>query len=242
MKLLNEAAFQRKPDIVVFDLDHTLYDYDEAHAKASEAATAKACAALGVSAGEFEKAFAAARHAVKQRLGGIASSHNRLLYFQGAMERLGLKSRISLALELEQTYWRSLMLAAKLRPGALEFVMDVRSLGATTAILSDLTAQIQFRKLVFFGLEGLFDFVVTSEEAGSDKEGLKPFAVLKEKLAPAPDSTIWMIGDAPCDLLAKHELGAATLLLNTATQMPEAKPDLIFGDFSDLSRWIRRWS
>jgi putative hydrolase of the HAD superfamily len=242
MKLLNEAAFRHKPDIVVFDLDHTLYDYDEAHRTATEVANRKACAALGISAGEFEQAFLTARQTVKRRLGHTASSHSRLLYFQSAIEQLGLKSRISLALELEQTYWRSLMLAAKLRPGALDFIMDVRALGATTAILSDLTAQIQFRKLVFFGLEGLFDFVVTSEEAGSDKEGLRPFALLKEKIAPRPDCTTWMVGDAACDLLARAELGAAILLLNTKTQIPDAQPDLQFSNFSDLSRLVRRWS
>lgn len=240
MRIFNEAIFDRKPDVVVFDLDNTLYAYDEAHRAAMTAVRQKAGSALGTATPVFDRAFDEARKSLKAALGETASSHNRLLYFQRTIEGLGMKTRVSLALDLEQTYWRTFMLSAKLRPSAADFLMDVRSLGATTAILTDLTAQIQFRKIVYFGLEGLIDFVVTSEEAGVDKSGLRPFDVLKAKLAIPQGARVWMIGDDHCDLLAKDALGAATLLLKSGSV--EAQADATFTNFADLRRLIGRWS
>jgi putative hydrolase of the HAD superfamily len=243
MQIFNEPAFARKPDVVVLDLDNTFYDYEEAHEAAMTAARNKACAVLGIGRADFEQAFAASRQDVKRRLGATASAHSRLLYFQRMIERLGMKTRVSLSLDLEQTYWRAFLVGCRLRPGALEFLMDVRSIGATTAILSDLTAQIQFRKIVFFGLEGLVDFVVTSEEVGVDKSGLRPFEVLKEKLRLSPSICVWMIGDDSCDMLAKDSIGAVTLFLSPGQQKPSRPAaDAVFTSFADLSRFVGRWT
>ena len=242
MQILNNSAFEAKPDAVVFDLDNTFYAYDDAHRAAMDATERRASAALGVAPRQFSEAFGTARQQIKTSLGATASAHSRLLYFQRAVELLGMKTRVSLALDLEQTYWRSFLLAVKLRPGAIDFVMDVRALGATTAILTDLTAQIQFRKIVFLGLEGLFDFVVTSEEAGIDKPGKRPFALMKDKLALPDGAAVWMVGDDACDLLAKETIGASTLLLKHGAQAATAGADLVFTDFADLRRLVARWA
>ena len=243
MQILNELAFARKPDVVVLDLDNTLYDYDEAHEAAMTAARNKACSALGIGRSSFDEAFSASRQDVKRALGATASSHSRLLYFQKTIERLGLRTRVSQCLDLEQTYWRAFLIAARLRPGALDFLMDVRSIGAITAILSDLTAQIQFRKIVFFGLEGLVDFVVTSEEVGADKSSVRPFEVLRQKLSLTSSACVWMIGDDSCDMLAKDAIGAVTLFLSPRPlKFGRPAADAIFTNFMDLSRFVSRWT
>jgi FMN phosphatase YigB (HAD superfamily) len=242
MQIVNKSAFEAKPDAVVFDLDNTFYAYDDAHRAAMDATERRAGAALGVAPRQFSEAFGTARKEIKAVLGATASSHSRLLYFQRAIELLGMKTRVSLALDLEQTYWRTFLLAVRLRPGAVDFVMDVRAIGAATAILTDLTAQIQFRKIVFLGLEGLFDFVVTSEEAGADKSGLRPFALMKEKLALPAGATIWMVGDDACDLLAKEALGASTLMLRAGASAQTAGADLVFTDFADVRSLVARWA
>jgi FMN phosphatase YigB (HAD superfamily) len=241
MQIFNEEAFNHKPDAVMFDLDNTLYLYEDAHEAATAAARRKACEVLGTEASDFDRAFALARQDVKKNLGGTASSHSRLLYFQRTIERLGMKTMVSLSLDLEQTYWRAFMIAAQLRPGAIDFLMDLRALGIMTAVLTDLTAQIQFRKIVFFELEGLFDYVVTSEEAGTDKTGLRPYALLGEKLALPAGSHLWMVGDDACDLLAKETLGATTLFLKDGPRDSAGQPDLVFSDFSELRRLVSRW-
>tara|TARA_Y100001936_G_C15925601_1_gene586507 strand:- start:146 stop:886 length:741 start_codon:yes stop_codon:yes gene_type:complete len=186
----------KKPKAVIFDTDNTLYPYDSAHSAGMEAVQNKAMLLLGITPHEFEEAFGKARADVKQKLHGTASSHSRLLYFQRTVELLGLGTKILLTLDLEQTYWRSFLVNTRLFPGAKDFICQLKSDGIITANITDLTAQIQFRKMVYLGLDEYFDYVVTSEEAGKDKPHRAPFDIILSKIG-VPPSEIWMIGDNP---------------------------------------------
>jgi putative hydrolase of the HAD superfamily len=182
------------PEAVIFDTDNTLYPYEPAHKAATESVVKKAINIFGVSEGEFTQAFESSRAEVKNRLGNTASSHSRLLYFQKTIEHLGMGTRILTTLDFEQTYWRTFLANAKLFSGVIEFLQFLKDKGIRTANITDLTAQIQFRKMVYFGLDEYFDYVVTSEEAGCDKPGLPPFEIALDKLS-IPAQKIWMIGD-----------------------------------------------
>ena len=157
----------RAPQAIIFDTDNTLYAYGHPHACATAAAEEKAVRLLGCEVGDVRQAFSQARQEVKRRLGRTASSHSRLLYFQRGIELLGRKTQLVITLDLEQTYWRTFLAHCELFPGVREFLMALRSRGIGTAIITDLTSQIQFRKIIYFGLDDCFDYVVTSEEAGA---------------------------------------------------------------------------
>jgi FMN phosphatase YigB (HAD superfamily) len=151
---------------------------------------------LGITLQEFDDAFARARSDVKDKLQGTASSHSRILYFQKTVELLGLGTKILLTLDLEQTYWHTFLLNTRLFPGVKDFIIQLKSDGIITANITDLTTQIQFRKMVYLGLDEYFDYVVTSEEAGKDKPHRVPFDIILSKIDVSP-SEVWMIGDNP---------------------------------------------
>jgi putative hydrolase of the HAD superfamily len=240
LTILREEAFRDAPELVVFDLDNTLYEYEPAHRAALLAAERKVCALLGADAGRFRDEFAAARDAVKKRLRGTASSHSRLLYFQTLLERMGLESQILLSLDLEQTYWRAFLSNAKLFPDVTEWLRDLQANGVGTALLTDLTAQIQFRKLIYFGLDQQFKFVVTSEEAGADKPARGPFELLLSKAGIKDPSKAWMVGDSPeADVEGARAAGLVTLQKLNARFDRASKhrgADLRFEHFADLRR------
>lgn len=242
LEIRNSGAFAEAPRAVLFDADNTLYPYGPAHEAAAKAAEAKANKLMGVKPAHFREAVAEARRAVKRQLGPTASSHSRLLYFQRAIESLGMKSQLLMTLDLEQTYWRSFLAAAELFPGVVTFIQDLRSAGIATAVVTDLTAQIQFRKLIYFGLDGFFDFVVTSEEAGADKPALAPFRLAIEKLGLAPAET-WLIGDeAGADIEGGRAVGMVTLQKRhdgVAVASGANGADAVFDDFAELSRWLK---
>jgi HAD superfamily hydrolase (TIGR01509 family) len=192
----HSGVLLRRPKAVVFDTDNTLYLYDSAHSAAMRAIQSKAMSLLSISCQEFDEAYEKARRDVKEKLQGTASSHSRLLYFQRTVEFLGMGTRILLTLDLEQTYWRTFLVNARLFPGVKDFIYRLKSDGIITANITDLTAQIQFRKMVYFGLDEYFDYVVTSEEAGRDKPHNAPFDIVLAKIG-VPPSEIWMIGDDP---------------------------------------------
>lgn len=244
MKIYNLAKFDRLPDAFLFDTDNTLYPYDPAHEKAISAVRAKVVKQLSISEQEFDKAFKEARSQVKGRLKHTAASHSRLLYLQRMLEILGLGSQVLLALDYEQTYWRTFLSNAILFDGVKELLDEIRLLGIPTAIVTDLTAQIQFRKVVYFGLDHYFDFIVTSEEAGFDKPNNAPFQIALEKMGVRGDR-VWMVGDNPVNDIrgARVEIGAVTIQkIHDGVQigLGEDAPDASFSDFSDLNSLVQK--
>jgi FMN phosphatase YigB (HAD superfamily) len=193
-----------RPTLVVFDLDDTLYEYAPAHRAGIEALSRFAADELGVKAPAFEEALTVARERVKQRLGQVAASHSRLLYCHEALELIGLRSEPHLALRMEQEYWRTYLLAVRLRPGVEALLDSLRFHGAVTAIVTDLTAQIQFRKLTYLGLAERIDHVVCSEETAAEKASLHPFDLLFERVAEEATREVWFIGDQPWDAPIDH--------------------------------------
>ena len=242
MKINNPERFTRLPDAFLFDTDNTLYPYDPAHAAAQQAVREKVAKTFSISYEDFDKAFKEARTQIKTRLKDTASSHSRLLYLQRMLEIMGLGSQVLLALDFEQTYWRTFLSNSVLFDDVKELLDDVRMLGIPTAIVTDLTAQIQFRKVVYFGLDHYFDYIVTSEEAGFDKPHEAPFQIALEKMRPKGDC-IWMIGDNPVNDIrgAREKINAVTLQKfheGTSIGADLNQPDAAFEHFGQLRKLI----
>ncbi|ALN55896.1 haloacid dehalogenase-like hydrolase [Lysobacter enzymogenes] len=239
LRIHNNDKVLRAPQAIIFDTDNTLYAYDRPHSQALAAAERKAAKLLGVGADEVSGAFARAREDVKRQLGKTASSHSRLLYFQRGIEILGRKTQLVITLDLEQTYWRTFLSHCELFPGVREFLQALRSSGIGTAIITDLTSQIQFRKIIYFGLDDCFDYVVTSEEAGADKPQEAPFRLAIDKLGIDP-ARIWMIGDHPVnDIAGARPFGISTLLrVDRNHEGRDAGCDVEFDDFTELHQFF----
>ena len=244
VRVNNPARFAGLPDAILFDTDNTLYPYDPVHAIAMRAVRDKVSSTFAIEPAAFDKAFDEARRQVKAHLQHTAASHNRLLYLQRMLEIIGLGSQVLQALDFEQTYWRTFLSNATLFDGVKELLDDIRLLGIPTAIVTDLTAQIQFRKVVYFGLDRYFDYIVTSEEAGFDKPHEAPFQIALEKMRPR-GSCIWMIGDNPVNDIqgAREKIGAVTLQkLHEGVQEgvgPQAA-DAVFREFTDLRKFLAK--
>jgi HAD superfamily hydrolase (TIGR01549 family) len=238
MKIFNSSCVKQFPDAILFDTDNTLYPYDPAHSAAQNAVKKKVIDTFSIKAEDFDKAFKRARQDIKERLEGTASSHSRLLYMQRMLEIMGLGSQVLLALDLEQTYWRTFLGNAVLFEGVKELLDDIRLWGISTAIVTDLTAQIQFRKIVYFGLDHYFDHIVTSEEAGYDKPHKEPFALALDKMQPK-GRCIWMVGDNSLNDVqgAREAIDAVTFQkLHKGIKLGKgsAQPDVSFNNFYEL--------
>lgn len=211
MRKINSKLSFKRPDAVLFDTDNTLYDYHPANKLAEEAVSKKAYNLLGVNRKEFFKFYNLAKNEVKSNLPNTASSHSRLLYFQRMIELLGYKAQLLLALDFEQTFWRNFLINSPLFPGVKETLLFLKEERIPIAVVTDLTAHIQLRKLTFFGLENTFDAVVTSEEVGIDKPDKRNFSLVLQKLNLAEKSLFWMIGDNPrADIFGAKQLNAVT--------------------------------
>ena len=93
------------PQAILFDTDNTLYEYEPANSAAIEASCEKAINLIGIDRKTFMFYYDQARLEIKKQISRTASSHSRLLYFQRMIELLGLRAKLLVALDLEETFW-----------------------------------------------------------------------------------------------------------------------------------------
>lgn len=241
LKTISNSA-PRFPKAIIFDTDNTLYPYPPSHDSAMKAVFIKLQKLVGLEQSETSVVFDEARRQIKNQLENTASSHSRLLYFQRLIELLGMGTRISLALDLEQTYWRTFLTNAQLFDGVLDFLQVLKSKGVMTANVTDLTAQIQFRKMVYFNLGEYFDYIVTSEESGEDKPSPNSYRLAFDKLKIEPYEA-WMIGDDVVnDMFGAKKFGLTTFFFShyysDAAGCDSDTTDIVFDNFTDLKKFF----
>lgn len=182
---------------VLLDLDNTLYTYLPCHRAGLQAARRFYSKEIGpISPALFAKHYNSARDLVKKRTGNTAASHSRLLYFQYMLEKTSGKTVYRKTLLLEQAYWNQFLASMKLRPWVLPFLRHVKKAGKKTVIVTDLTARIQLKKISRLKLEKWIDFVVSSEEAGTEKPHPAIFKLAFQKAGCRARDAV-LIGDHP---------------------------------------------
>ncbi len=235
------SALSSLPDVALIDFDDTLYSYAPCHAAALATTVELGAKSLEVSDVEWAEAYADARRGVKARLSGTAASHNRLLYFQGILDRFGATHRPDFALRLYHLYWDTFVATMELHPGVPEFLAALGDAKVKRVFLSDLTADVQFKKLAAVGLGDCFDTIVTSEEAGAEKPDRAIYDYALTKCGGG--NSFWAIGDSPHrDIAGGQAIGAVTLLKANGVDVDEAADrtaDCVFDDFVALTEHIR---
>lgn len=172
---------------LLLDLDDTLYEYGPCEVAARGALAERFESLFGMPRDTFEVAFVAARKRVKDRC-HTPSMHSRLLYASEMLHTLHASTGASAvpalhaARELEEAYWSTYLATMRPRPHAHALLADFRARGGKTAIVTDLTLQIQLRKLDALGLLPEVDALVASEEVGVDKPARAPFELAAIRL------------------------------------------------------------
>lgn len=189
----------KAPSFVIFDLDDTLYDYSKCNYMAEQAVFIKGSLETGVSVKEFQLTYHESRKTVKERLGDVGASHSRLLYLHETLSRIGFANQPALTLNLEQEFWRNYMMEMKLRHGVESLLSLLRSNRIPIGLVTDLTLQIQLRKLIKLGINAYFDVIVASEESSGDKVTLSPFHILVDRSNSEWLENVWFIGDKAHD-------------------------------------------
>ena len=185
---------------VLFDLDNTLYDFSTVHRQALAALAEYGESRFDVPARRF-----------------LIACHNRIIICQRMLELLGLPSIVT-PLELYETYWGTLLRIMKPRDGAIELLNRLHRRHVQTAIVTDMTAHIQHRKIAALGFAGVLDAMVTSEEAGVEKPNPKIFLDCLHKLQIKPQEALYIGDSFERDIIGAHAAGLLPFWLNTTRQ------------------------
>ncbi len=179
---------------VLSDLDNTFYQYEPCHQQGLLAAQGSLEKVRGPLP-DFLNRYESAKQEVKKKVGRQAASHSRLLYFQTFLESLSDKrDLINLTLSMEAAYWDAFIAHMKPVAGLHDFLAACKENHIKTVIISDMTTSIQFRKIIALGIANQIDFVVTSEEAGTEKPDPKIFQLALKKAGLTAEESI-VIGD-----------------------------------------------
>jgi putative hydrolase of the HAD superfamily len=199
---------------VIFDLDNTLYSFDDANKIAFETLLDYVDKNLDISLERFIAIHEELKTALPQ---DSSVCHNRMIRFQKILEMENLPLYPH-ALEMYNVYWNALLDAAVPSDGALSTLEELKQRGIRIGIGTDMTARIQFVKLTRLGLMPFIDFMVSSEEACAEKPASKFFDACMEK-AGCERKQCMFVGDS----IKKDVLGATNAGLVGIWYNPENK-------------------
>jgi putative hydrolase of the HAD superfamily len=179
---------------VLIDFDNTLYEYDPCHEAGLFAVHKFFSKKVAISYPEFLSLYTVAQKEVKEFTKNQASSHSRLLYFQKMIEEKQATTNVEEIVTAEDIYWTSFIKEMKLKEIMKEFLALCRSKDIKICLITDLTASVQFRKMMATGVDKMVDFVVSSEESGVEKPHSLIFSLALKKMKLSKGDVV-MIGD-----------------------------------------------
>lgn len=206
---------------VLIDLDNTLYAYGPAH----EAAL-KECYRRLPGAPDFASyaaQYKQARTRVTNRLYPSGACRSRLLAFQALCEGWRIPRPYEKALELDNAYWNQFIEAMSLDREAEAFLGLCKSRNLPLCIVSDMTAEIQIRKIIKLGLKETITHLVTSEETGREKPDPAMFNAALSKLGHEARECIMLGDDVQKDIEGAEKLGIPAYLIRLASEGPCSK-------------------
>jgi FMN phosphatase YigB (HAD superfamily) len=196
VKLLTDINVDQV-DLILLDLDNTIYSYDKSHEIAIHTVLTKFCNISNKDMPFIENLFKECRKSVKLVHKGKAASHSRFFYFQLMVEKLFSKTDINLVLQVYHLYWDVFIGEMKIYPDAAAFLHQCLLKKCPIVLVTDMTVEVQFKKIIQLDIEKYLQFIVTSDEAGIEKPDVFIFKYAIEKfLAESVEvKNIIVIGD-----------------------------------------------
>ena len=200
---------------VLLDIDNTIYHYNSCHEYALNILIDELFILINRPKEIIKEHFLNSRKKINTQLHGYASSHSRFLYIQLTLEKFLEKTAFHHTLRLEELYWNAFLDKMKINENANLFINHCYSSKIPICCITDLTAQIQFRKIIKLNLEEKITFIVTSEEAGIEKPNKLIFNLSLEKIK-LENKDVIMVGDsASKDIKGAEELGIKSYLIKS---------------------------
>ena len=210
---------------VIFDIDKTLYSFDEAHKPAIDAVQDYALEHLGMDQqtlmSEIEKAAAQIADTLAA---DCAALHNRTLRFQVMLERNKLP--LKHAEPMGRLYWDTLLRHAEPSPGILNCLKKLKAAGYILGIGTDMTLIYQLKKLEKLQMLPFFDFIVSSEEANVEKPHAKLFSLCAKKSGVSPEECLFIGDSLKKDVLGPRAMGMHSLWYCPDPEKAKAHPEV----------------
>lgn len=191
---------------------------------------------------KFIDTYSLSKKEVKKLIPDSAASHSRYLYLQRTLENLDMRFNPDLVYRANTIYWDYVIDNMKLFPSVLEVLRTLKEHHFKICIVTDLTADIQNRKLQKLNIERYIDYMVTSEEAGKDKPNTKELTLVLKKMDLKKEEVI-MIGNNPkTDIQLAKNSGIGSILFDFGKvhkKEDRNTPDFYITKFSNILKILK---
>ncbi len=221
---------------ILIDLDNTLYEYTSGHNIALDTTIQYISKMYSIPENTLRLSYESGRKQTHRSLHGLAASHSRLLYLQKLIE----DNRISYKyiLDFHNIYWDTFIKNMKLYEGVLELFTLFKD---NNCIVTDLTADIQFKKLIQLGLMDNIKYIVTSEESGKEKPHPYIFHLALEKIGLDKNELVYIGDDYEKDIVGATSMGIKAIWLNRQMQKKELGPNMTqVNEFNQILEVIKK--
>lgn len=186
---------KEQPQYILIDIDDTVYNYLKIHKDSVKHCYEINANKLGMSFKRFNNLYIKAKKIIKLNNENRAASHSKINYFKNLLYLNGNFYNSYLSLKLHTDYYNFFFKNIKLRPYAKKFLKLAKEKKIKVIAITNMTSEIQLKKLAKLKIDDLFFDVLTSEEVGIEKPNKRIFeyAIKKYKLN---NSKVWMIGDS----------------------------------------------
>lgn len=203
---------------VIFDIDDTLYSYEKSHEKGIKQLCHYVWEQFQIEPEQFLKAYKEMNQEILKRLGrDNATIHSRSIRIQNYLERLG-KPLFPHVRAMYHAYWDTLLKESRPEPGAIACMQELKKMGITIGIGTDMTAMMQYEKLEALGFASYVSHIVTSQEAGVEKPHPDFMALCIRKSGVLPKECVF-VGDN----LKKDACGASASGMYGVWYNPQGK-------------------
>ncbi|MCL1815733.1 MAG: HAD family hydrolase [Treponema sp.] len=136
--------------------------------------------------------------------------------------------------------WETLFPGIELFPHVKETLSAFRDAGLKLALLSDFPPE---RKITLLGLEGFFDFILSTEETGALKPSGIPFAALIRSLELLPEEILYAGNSPRFDVKGAKAAGMKAALIkrsffSTGHVRYAGGADFVFRDYRQLREYV----
>jgi putative hydrolase of the HAD superfamily len=202
-------------DVVLFDLDDTLYPYAPCN-RAGKREAWRAALELGydLDRDAFESLYQEGRRETKRELAGTASAHERFLYFKRALQIHTGTHHSEHALELGEAYWEAYVHEMDIYDDVESVLRDLKAAGVDVGIVTNLTTRIQLEKIHHLGIEPYLDLLLTSEETGREKPSSVMFTDPIAQLDARPSDAAFVGDDPTADVEGANAVGLESVLFD----------------------------
>jgi HAD superfamily hydrolase (TIGR01549 family) len=214
---------------ILFDLDDTLYSYQDCHNQALTEVREYLNNTYNISPDDFNIYYLIISNNLKLNLNMTASSHNRMIYFKQLCQRFKIKDE----LKLNTIYWDIFFKSMKPFDNVIEFLKWNKSNNIKIGIITNFQTEYQIKKLKKLNIYDLIDNLITSEEVGIEKPHEFIFDYALNQMKVIPEETI-MIGDSITnDITPANKLNIYGFLLQKDSYLKH-KNYTIFNNYNNL--------